>query len=442
MSRERNRVFDLLYLSHYFFLVVLSEIVAGLGHGPVVVKEGSDALLPCSLSTKENIEGKLFDWKKDGEKEVFMYEAGVHDNNGRPGQDEQFKGRVSHFEDELKLGNASIIIRNTKVDDSGSYTCDFPHLQPRQTFIIELVVGPVVVKEGSDALLPCSLSTKENIEGKLFDWKKDGQKEVFLYEAGVHSNNGRSGQDEQFKGRVSHFEDELKHGNASIIIRNTKVDDSGSYTCDFPRLQPRQTFHIELVVEPILKDRSHEITDAAPKPFITVADVTELSVQLRCDIRGGFPQPELIWMDGDQRVLPADEPQVSEREGRYDVTLQTTVTASTTNRFRCVATQLMIGHMTDAEIAVSEKLFGHRDTCSRQLVVGWICGVSIGVLMSLAALLLLRALKRARCLHYQTSVQREHCPFEKKRPHENMDLTEKWPRPETKNKAEVPTLLL
>ncbi|XP_041800710.1 V-set domain-containing T-cell activation inhibitor 1-like [Chelmon rostratus] len=99
-------------------------------------------------------------------------------------------------------------------------------------------VKEVFVTEGSDVLLPCSPSTKQNIEQELFDWRKDGQKNIFVYDAGLHYNNGRAGQDEQFKGRVSHFSDELKHGNASIIIRNTMMADSGDYTCDFPLLQP------------------------------------------------------------------------------------------------------------------------------------------------------------------------------------------------------------
>ncbi len=110
----------------------------------------------------------------------------------------------------------------------------------------------VTVKEGEDAVLPCSLSSKENIESKLFDWKKDGQQdkrlEVFMYDGGQHYNNGLTGQDPQFKGRVSHFEEELKHGNASITIRNTKCADSGNYTCEFPLLRPVQTFYIELMV--------------------------------------------------------------------------------------------------------------------------------------------------------------------------------------------------
>ncbi|XP_073324549.1 V-set domain-containing T-cell activation inhibitor 1-like [Pagrus major] len=125
----------------------------------------------------------------------------------------------------------------------------------------------VVVKEDDDAVLPCSLSNKEDITGKLFDWKKDGQKEVFMYDSGIHYNNGLSGQDEQFKGRVSHFQDQLKNGDASIKITKTKMADSGNYSCIFPRPEPRQTFNIELVVGQVLRDRTGEnITGAAPEP--------------------------------------------------------------------------------------------------------------------------------------------------------------------------------
>ncbi|XP_039653085.1 V-set domain-containing T-cell activation inhibitor 1-like [Perca fluviatilis] len=134
----------------------------------------------------------------------------------------------------------------------------------------------IIVKEGTDVVLPCSLSTKENVESKVFDWRKvaqkdDGLKEVFMYEKGFHYNNGRPGQSEQFKGRVSHFEDELKHGNASIIIRNTKISDSGNYTCDFPKLQPPQKFYIEIVV------------GAALKPFVTILECNSMLALLQCE---------------------------------------------------------------------------------------------------------------------------------------------------------------
>ncbi|XP_042262468.1 uncharacterized protein LOC121894146 isoform X4 [Thunnus maccoyii] len=165
----------------------------------------------------------------------------------------------------------------------------------------------VIVEEGSDAILPCSLSTKEDI--KFFDWRKDGQKkdlkeEVFMYNEGQHYNNGLNGQ------------------------------------------------------SPTLKDRAAEnIPGAAPKPYTMIGNATEDGVTMKCEVRGAFPEPKVEWQDSDRNVLPADEPQVSERGGRFYITLQTTVKETKTNRFYCVAKQENISHMVDAEITVPEKMF-------------------------------------------------------------------------------------
>ncbi|XP_039654165.1 butyrophilin subfamily 2 member A2-like [Perca fluviatilis] len=199
----------------------------------------------------------------------------------------------------------------------------------------------IIVKEGTDVMLPCSLSTKENVESKVFDWRKvaqkdDGLKEVFMYEKGFHYNNGRPGQSEEFKGRVSHFEDELKHGNASIIIRNKKEADSGVYTCHFPRLH--QMFLLKLVV-------------VAPEPDINIIDATDDGVLLQCEVRGAVPKPRVEWQDRDGNKLPAEDPQVSERGDRYHITLQTTVTK--TGCCRCVVTQEETNRRTHAEIYVA-----------------------------------------------------------------------------------------
>nr|XP_033482477.1 butyrophilin subfamily 2 member A2-like isoform X2 [Epinephelus lanceolatus] len=252
----------------------------------------------------------------------------------------------------------------------------------------------VVVKEGSGAVLPCSLSTKESISAKLFDWRKaaqkdGGRKEVFFYDAGIHYNNGRPGQSEQFKGRVFHFPEELKHGNASIIIRNTTVTDSGDYTCDFPRLQPRQTFHIELVVEPILKDRSGENPAATPKPFIRIINAT-VGVLLQCEVRGAFPEPQLQWQDSAGNKLPAEESQASEREGHHYITLNTNVTKS--DRYRCVVTQEEISHQTHEETFVFIRETVCEDSFSK-VAVGWFGGWVLGAVTVVVVQALLVATK-------------------------------------------------
>ncbi|XP_069025713.1 butyrophilin-like protein 10 isoform X2 [Embiotoca jacksoni] len=197
----------------------------------------------------------------------------------------------------------------------------------------------VVVPEGSEAILPCSPTNKENIVRKLFIWNKDGQKEVFFYDAGIDSTNGRSGQDEQFRGRVFYFPNQLKNSNASIVIRHTTTADSGDYTCSFPRLQPEgQIFTVKLLV------------GAAPEPTVTNLNETKDWALLQCEVRGAFPEPKVQWRNRAGNILHAEEPKVTERGGRFYVTLQTTV--NRTDHYQCVATQEEINHQTHREIFV------------------------------------------------------------------------------------------
>ncbi|XP_073323615.1 V-set domain-containing T-cell activation inhibitor 1-like [Pagrus major] len=195
----------------------------------------------------------------------------------------------------------------------------------------------------------CWRRTKEDITGKTFDWKKDERRHVFMYNSGIHSINSNTGQDQQFIDRVSHFQDQLKNGNASIKITKTEMADSGTYSCDFPRLQPRQTFNIELVVDQVLRDRTGEKSGAAPKPYIDILYVTKDRALLQCEARG-VPLPTVEWKDSDNKTLHAEKPQISERGGRSYITVKITVTKNDT--YRCVATQKEISHQISAVIPV------------------------------------------------------------------------------------------
>uniref|UniRef100_A0A8P4G8Z2 Immunoglobulin V-set domain-containing protein n=1 Tax=Dicentrarchus labrax TaxID=13489 RepID=A0A8P4G8Z2_DICLA len=78
----------------FVFLWIIDSFVCLPGPPVIklVVMEGSDAILPCSLGTS-SIKEELFDWKRDRQ-EVFLYDKRDEYNNGRPGQDPQFKGRL------------------------------------------------------------------------------------------------------------------------------------------------------------------------------------------------------------------------------------------------------------------------------------------------------------------------------------------------------------
>ncbi|CAI5686570.1 unnamed protein product [Oreochromis niloticus] len=102
---------------------------------------------------------------------------------------------------------------------------------------------------------------------------------------------------------------------------------------------------------------ARNVDGAAPKPVVWLVKETEDQVQLHCVVLGAFPKPKVQWKDSDGNIFPAEEPQVLYRGDRYYITLLTTVTATNTSLFHCVATQEEIGHVIEAEIRVPDNPF-------------------------------------------------------------------------------------
>uniref|UniRef100_A0A665THT9 Ig-like domain-containing protein n=1 Tax=Echeneis naucrates TaxID=173247 RepID=A0A665THT9_ECHNA len=214
----------------------------------------------------------------------------------------------------------------------------------------------VIAPGGNDVMLPCSLGM--DIRSHSFDWAKDGLK-VFVYtKSGYYLD-----MDKRFMERISHFKNQLQSGNASIMIQNTTMADSGNYTCNFPKLpQGQKTFHVELVVA------------VSPKPLISIGDITGVGVELKCRVGGAFPKPTLQWLDGDRNPLPAKGPLVLERGGCYNVTLQTVVTSP--QQFCCVSKQANI--VVEAQfslpseisvVTVGAKMYSGTSTCTKMKVL-------------------------------------------------------------------------
>ncbi|KAM8757964.1 uncharacterized protein AB9X84_010592 [Acanthopagrus schlegelii] len=130
----------------------------------------------------------------------------------------------------------------------------------------------------------------------------------------------------------------------------------------------------------------------ASKPFITtILDQAKGRLLLQCEVRGASPEPKVEWKDSAGNILPAEERQVSESGGHYDVTIKTSVTK--TGRYRCEVTQEEISHQTFAEtvVFISEKLCEDQTT---RVAVGWLGGFILGAVVFAAVLVGLKATKR------------------------------------------------
>ncbi|XP_039858277.1 butyrophilin subfamily 1 member A1-like isoform X8 [Simochromis diagramma] len=310
----------LLFLS-FCFLTLSGRTFAAESETPVArvtVREDDDVILPCSLDTNENIESMLFDWVKEvPRKEVFMYRNRSHYNNGLPGQDVEFKGRVSHYPEELKYGNASIRLKQTRLEDKGTYTCIFPEIKPSEKiFRIELVVGagpkPYVTILKENGLLECEVpgaSPKPTVEW----WDSDNK-----------TLPSKTVQDKEEQGRFH-------------VIVQTTVTEPGCYRCVATQMEKWHRISSEICVH----------RGAGPKPYVTILKENGL---LECEVPGASPKPTVEWWDSDNKTLPSKTVQDEEQQGRFHVIVQTTVTEP--GCYRCVATQMEKWHRISSEICV------------------------------------------------------------------------------------------
>lgn len=89
------------------------------------------------------------------------------------------------------------------------------------------------------------------------------------------------------------------------------------------------------------------LTGAAPKPYVTILKEKGL---LQCEVPGASPKPTVEWWDSDNKTLPFKTVQDEEQQGRFHVTVQTTVTEP--GCYHCVATQMEKWHRISSEICV------------------------------------------------------------------------------------------
>ncbi|XP_060926026.1 uncharacterized protein LOC133000178 [Limanda limanda] len=130
-------------------------------------------------------------------------------------------------------------------------------------------------------------------------------------------------------------------------------------------------------------------TGAVPEPHIKILGETQEGVLLQCSVLGASPKPKVHWQNRAGDVVPAEEPQVSERGGSYDIILQTTVTK--TDHYRCVSTQEEINHQiyTETYVPGHDNLFEDKSSTSTSGVMAAIITIILALVIALLVIVFL-----------------------------------------------------
>ncbi|XP_071315737.1 butyrophilin subfamily 2 member A1-like [Trachinotus anak] len=205
----------------------------------------------------------------------------------------------------------------------------------------QAVVGPsqpVVSILGDDITLPCHLKPAVNALDLRLEWARPDLSPGFVH---VWANGQERVADKQpsYEGRTSLSPDGLEHGDVSLTLSRVKLSDEGTYRCLVPSLG--QATFIKLVV------------GAVSSPVI---HMTKLSSQLllQCESKGWYPEPEVLWLDGEGNLLPAGPTEtVRGPDGLYTVSSRVTVEKRHSNNFTCRVQQKIINQTRETHIHIT-----------------------------------------------------------------------------------------
>uniref|UniRef100_A0A3P8ZJV7 Ig-like domain-containing protein n=2 Tax=Esox lucius TaxID=8010 RepID=A0A3P8ZJV7_ESOLU len=141
---------------------------------------------------------------------------------------------------------------------------------------------------GEDVILSCrfrtSTSDMELTSRVSIIWNMEGRSEVvYEYDKGTVQ---LTGQDPRFKKRTLLFSDAIGSGNASLLLRNVNLRDSGVYQCSVTAPRGSGTAIVNLRVA------------AYSAPTLELMNTTLTAVAARW-----FPKPNVTWLNANDTVL-------------------------------------------------------------------------------------------------------------------------------------------
>uniref|UniRef100_A0A8C9YTN9 Ig-like domain-containing protein n=1 Tax=Sander lucioperca TaxID=283035 RepID=A0A8C9YTN9_SANLU len=208
------------------------------------------------------------------------------------------------------------------------YLCQSEVIAPSQ---------PIVAFVGEDIILPCHLEPAMNAFDITTEWARPDldPRFVLVWRDGVELESKKHS---SYRGRTSLFTEELKHGNVSLKLSKVKISDEGTYRCFIPVLARAST--VQLVV-------------GAVSPPVIQSSKNLSAVVLQCESEGWYPEPEVLWLDGEGNLLSAGPTETLRGpDGLYTVSSRVAVEKRHNNNFTCRVQQQNINQTRETHVHV------------------------------------------------------------------------------------------
>ncbi|XP_066579157.1 butyrophilin subfamily 2 member A2-like isoform X2 [Amia ocellicauda] len=216
--------------------------------------------------------------------------------------------------------------------------------QKPERFQVVVPQIPLVASLGSNVVLPCYLTPEMSARTMEIRWFRDTFSN-FIYQYADGMGTEGSG----YINRVTLFYQELEKGNTSLLLKNVKISDQGTYKCHVSSHDWFEEPQLKLLV-------IHQGT----KPMIEVLKHEKDSVKLSCSSEGWFPEPWMFWTDQSRKNITADTKlsQNQDTNGLYSISSHVHVTSSRNKEgMHCVVIQENQQLQSESWIKINDHFF-------------------------------------------------------------------------------------
>ncbi|XP_039677813.1 butyrophilin subfamily 1 member A1-like [Perca fluviatilis] len=163
----------------------------------------------------------------------------------------------------------------------------------------------------------------------------------------LNTSTPRSGESEYPTDRVSRMvinhprrRRTLLSNDLSLKLSKVRLSDSGTYRCFIPKQSKEST--VQLIV------------GSVSSPVIAGINISSIAAVLQCESEGWYPEPEVLWLDGEGNLLSAGPSEtVRGPDDLYTVSSRVTVEKRHSNSFTCRVQQKNTNQTRETEIEIN-----------------------------------------------------------------------------------------